>query len=182
MSGKDEMDCSLCGKKIPVHWRRVCEACFKLWELGRKRVKMVKSDGRLGHARVVLVVKTDGEDGDPVGDTAIKSGDLIAAMGAVKLRGTSMGGRFDAPDGTVFVGKSVRHGWMSGGAELVQVPEARAKAMARIVAAFFNALAKAKVDGFNSGRSLLTALAEGSVTVSDFQEMSDKAMEGKRWR
>lgn len=73
---------------------------------------------------------------------------------------------------------------MSSGSELVQVPESRAKAMAKIISAVFDAIAKARVDGFNEGRNLLKSLADGSTTVDDFSDQCDEAEKGRRprWR
>jgi len=177
---KATMDCDLCRNKIPLHWRHVCDSCFQFWELGRKRQKLGKSEGRLGHANVVLELKFDGEDGNPEKPFEIRSKDLIAAMGAMKLRGTSLHKRFSRPDGAINIGMSERHHWMIGGSELVQVPESRAVAMAKIVAAVFNALARARVDGFNDGRNLLAGLANGQITTGQFDAMSEKVADGRR--
>ncbi len=52
--------------------------------------------------------------------------------------------------------------------------------MARVVAAFYNAIAKARVDGFNEGRNLLTGLASGSVSLESFSEQADNSRVGKK--
>lgn len=191
------VECNLCRKEkkcpsqsygsLGIHswqWRKVCPDCYVLWEIGKKRAKVDKAEAADGHAKIVLEVKVDGKDGDPLGDTTIRSKDIIAAMGATGLRGTSLGGRFNTPKGTVFVGQSNTASWMSGGSELVKVPESRAKAMSKIVSAIFNAIAKARIDGFNEGRNLLKSLAEGRTTVDDFSDQCDEAEKGKRprWR
>ncbi len=160
-------------------WRGVCPDCYKFWEVGKKKDKLLASDGKMGHAKVILVLKVDGKDGDPKGATTVKSADIIAAMGAVKLKGTSQGGPFHKPMGTIFIGESNRNSWMMGASELVQVPEARAKAMAKIVSAVINALALSYANGFQAGRNILAGLAKGEVRIETFSELSDKAARGK---
>ena len=188
---KPTIECRLCRKEYELkhsfhenrpidEWTKVCVDCKKLWELGKKREKAAKADGKLGHAAVKLVIKTDGREGDPKGDTTIKSGDIIAAMGGVKLKGTSIVGRFSTPKGTIQIGRAGEWDW--GGTEIIQVPEARAKAMDKVLSAFHAALAKARVDGFNEGRNLLAGLADGSVKVADYSEQADNARVGKRPR
>lgn len=191
MADNDKIECVLCGKKYPVNkgfgssrgplisgWRKVCDPCVTLWEVGKKRAKTV--EGKLTTARVLLKMKTDGRAGDPEKVVEIKSADIAAAMGAVKLRGTSAAGRFDRADFNI--GQDANHGWMDGGSEIVEVPEARAKAMKKIIETIFNALAAARVDGFNEGRNLLTGLATGSVQIDDFTDQTEQAGKGKRPR
>ena len=192
----DDNECVLCRKpklKAGLHgqldWRKICTNCVKLWELGKKTVilnKAEQGDGKLGYASVILVFPTDGRQGEPGGATEFKSADIIAAMGAVKLKGTSLNKRFSQPEGTVVVGDSINkdaNAWnFTGGRELVSVPTSRAQAMRKILGCVFNAIAQARIDGFNEGRNLLKGLATGSVTIDDFTEQSDEAAEGRRPR
>ena len=187
----EDIECVLCRKKYPMHrgygsqgqisgWRKVCDHCIKLWELGKKKTTLAKTDGKMGHAAVKLVLKMDGRDGNEKGDTTIKSADIIAAMGGVKLKGTSLVGRFSAPEGTIRIGKSGEYDW--GATEVVQVPEARAKAMDKILNAFHSALANVRVDGFNHGRNLLAGLAKGELRIETFDEQVNNARAGRKPR
>lgn len=113
MDEKNLVECVLCRKEKDSPkwsggwaWSKVCPECRVFWELGKKKEKLAKSEGKAGHAKVIFEMKTDGKDGDPLGDTTIRSKDIIAAMGATGLRGTSISGRFSTPEGTVFVGRS----------------------------------------------------------------------------
>lgn len=192
----DDNECVLCRKPTlksqpfsGYDWRKICTNCFKLWELGKQTTKLNKAeqgDGKLGYASVILVFPTDGRQGEPGGATEFKSADIIAAMGAVKLKGTTLTKKFSQPEGTVVVGQSINkdaNSWnYTGGRELVSVPTSRAEAMRKILGCVFNAIAQARIDGFNEGRNLLKGLATGSVKIDDFTEQSDEAAEGRRPR
>lgn len=194
-AGTDKIRCTLCRKDkkyLPpyvggseIHPAdRVCNECKRLWELGRKREKAAKADEALTFARVTLEVALNPAKGLPQGDMTLRSTDLIAAMGATKLRGTDMGGRWEKPENAIGIGfKNDKDTYyIPDGNELVQVPKARATAMAKIISCFYNALAKARVDGFNEGSSLLKRLAEGGVSLDSFSVQCDNARAGRKPR
>jgi len=183
-----EMKCRLCRKTKKLHqnfgvgdwsWRGVCNECFRLWELGKKAEKAAKADGTDIFVAVKLALKLDGKHRDAIPETQIRSTDIIAAMGAVKLRGTEMGGPWHGVTPKFHIGDS-GSGWDFGGFERVKVAKSRAAAMKRIIDAFMGALARVRLDGFTDGRNLLAGLAKGWVKVSDFDEKADNAAAGRK--
>lgn len=121
--------------------------------------------------------------GDPGSSAAIKGTDVVAAMGGISLRGTAMGGNWrNGVENHSIVELQDKDDYLYVGGQSVEftAPKARVLAMKRVVAAFFNAIAKARVEGFNEGRNLLTGLARGEVTLESFSEQADNARVGKK--
>lgn len=195
--GEKKIECRLCRKekawRSPYQefrneisdWSRICNDCTALWELGKKTVAATKADGKDTQGRVHIEVPTDPHRGKPDGATGVRGKDIMTAMGGVSLRGTAMGnpwrGKGDKDIVDISGGADDEDGSYIGGGSLdFKVPKARAEAMRRVVVAFYNAIAKARVDGFNEGRNLLRGLAEGSVRIEDYSEQADNARAGKK--
>ncbi len=195
-----KVECVLCRKEKPspkttyaglniFSWeqRRVCPDCVNLWELGGKADKASKADGKPARVEVPSLVPVHPKLGDANGTTEINGLDIIAAMGGISIRGTEAGSRFASGEKLNIVEHQDSDDWVYiGGQSLpVSVPQKRAVSMKKIVSAFLNAIAKARVDGFNEGRNLLSGLAKGEISLEDYSEQADNARAGrkprKRW-
>lgn len=167
-------------------WSKVCRTCEELWELGKKTMAATKADGKGTQARVYIHVPTHAKMGDALGPVEVDGKDIMRALGGVSLRGTAMGGAFRGPGRENIVSISSASDpddnlYISGGGSLdFKVPKERAEAMKRVIVGFFNAIAKARVDGFNEGRNLLLGLAHGHVSLESFSEQADNARVGKK--
>jgi hypothetical protein len=191
-----EIECRLCRKKYecpPAYhhgrkideWSKVCQPCHDMWELGKKAAKAARADGKDMEAMVPQTVPTNTKLGNVEGPTDIKGLDVIAAMGAVSLRGTEMGSRFGGSGERInIVSHQDERDWVyiAGQSLTIKVPKARAMAMQKIVTAFLNAIAKARVEGFNEGRNLLLGLAKGEVSLETYSEQADNSRVGKKPR
>ena len=170
-------------------WSKVCNDCEALWELGKKTISATKADGKECEATAYVNVPTDAKMGDPKAPIEIRGKDIQTAVGGVSLRGTAMGDPWEKVKGGI---KNVSitgatdendHYYISGGGCLsFKVPASRAEAMKRIIAGFYNAIAKARVDGFEEGRNLLLGLAKGDVSLETFSEQADNTRAGKKPR
>jgi hypothetical protein len=189
------IECVLCRKKYDTAvvdvartnrinaWSRVCNDCVGLWEEGKRSRTANKRDGKPIVAAVINKVELEGRAGNPQAETELRALDIIMAMGATKLRGTDAGDIWRGDKPAVFIGRENEgheHYAYLGGSERVRVPRARAEAMARIIAAFYDACAKARVRGFDEGRNLVAALARGEVKVEDYSAKVDNARAGYR--
>lgn len=164
-------------------WAKVCTDCVELWEIGKRAAKASKEEGKPVQAYVHREVPVNAKMGKADGSVEVKGSDIIAAMGAIKLRGTEAGkGLSFKHDRIKIVEVQDEKDWqyVGGQTEVVQVPQSRAAAMKRIFAAFYNAIAKARVDGYNEGRNLLAGLAKGEVRLDDFEERCDNVRAGKK--
>jgi hypothetical protein len=165
-------------------WSKVCRDCEKLWELGKKTMAATKADGKETTARAHIDTPTTPKRGDPQGPTEVRGKDIMLALGGIGLRGTELGRRFGDKGEIISITQSTDDGdnwYISGGGSVdFKVPRARAEAMKRIVGAFFNAIAKARVDGFNEGRNLIAALAKGEVSLDSYSEQVDNSRVGKK--
>jgi hypothetical protein len=167
-------------------WVKVCKECRALWELGKKTAAATKTDGKELVASVHLELPTDYRSGDAKGSVEVRGKDIMTAMGGVSLRGTAMGDRWRKKEQERISIDELQDEdddrYVGGGSMDFTVPKSRAEAMARVVRGFFNAIAKARVDGFNEGRNLLSALAKGEVSLEDYSEQADNARAGKKPR
>lgn len=194
------IECVLCRKKKEYRqpystggseisaWSKVCNDCEAFWELGKKAAKATKADGKEMRASAPSEVPVHPKMGDPKASVVVKGTDIMAALGGISLRGTARGDTWrDGVENYSIVELQDRGDWTYVGGQSVTftAPKARIVAMQRIVAGFLNAIAKARVDGFNEGRNLLTGLASGSVSLESFSEQADNARAGrkpkKRW-
>jgi len=194
-----KVTCTLCRKEkdspkttytaLGIHsWqqRAVCPDCVNIWEIGKKTMAASKADGKDTEARVHIEVPEHlhARMGDPLGVTAVRGKDVMTAMGGVSLRGTEIGGRGHNSEKDIVNISATQDdrdtSYIGGGTLSFKVPKARAEAMKRVVAAFFNIVAKARVDGFNEGRNLLAGLAKGTVKLEDFSEQADNSRVGKK--
>lgn len=190
-----KIDCVLCRK--PKIWRspyqkfrndinestKVCNDCFDFWELGKKTAKATQADGKDTKTSVPIKVPISVRMGNPEGPTEVLGKDVMAAMGGVGLRGTELGGKWHGhPTHINLVNHQDKEDsfYIGGGSLEFKVPVARSNAMKKIMVAFFNAIAKARVDGFNEGRNLLTALANGDVSLETYSERADNARVGRK--
>jgi hypothetical protein len=195
MSDQNIVECVLCRKKkeSPRHdgnwnWSRVCPECESFWELGKRAAKASRADGKDHEVLVPSLVPMSPKLGDVSGPVEIKGLDIIAAMGGASIRGTAMGSRFGGSGERMsIVSSQDKDDWeyISGGSLPVKVPNSRAVAMKKIFTAFLNALAKARVEGFDEGRNLLLGLSKGEVSLDTFSEQADNSRAGikpkKRW-
>ena len=166
-------------------WSKVCCECEKMWELGKKTMAASKSDGKGDYGARPHRNAYDAEAGGSArlyGSS--RKGHYDGARRRL-LRGTQIGRRFGEKGEIISVTKSTDDddNWYIGGGSLeFKVPRARAEAMGRVVGAFFNAIAKARVDGFEEGRNLLSGLAKGTVSLESFSEQADNTRAGKKPR
>lgn len=168
-------------------WTRVCNDCTAIWEVGKKAMAATKADGKDVEARVYVEIPTDHRMGDPKGDAVVRGKDIMAAMGGIGLRGTVIGSRWHGGKKTIVIISEKNDerdgGYVSGGGSLeFKVQKNRAEAMRRVVSAFYNAIARARVYGFNEGRSLLAGLAKGELKLENFSQQVDNARLGRKPR
>lgn len=169
-------------------WSKVCKECSAIWELGKKTLAANKADGKDYEAVAYINVPTESKMGDPKGPTEVHGKDIMLAMGGVSLRGTDLADpwtRTKTVETVDITGTQDEKdsSYVSGGGSLrFKAPKARAQAMKRVIAAFYNAVAKARVDGFEEGRNLLLGLASGHVKLDEFSEQADNTRAGRKPR
>lgn len=192
----DMIQCRLCrkdGKRKDwrgigdvEEWSRICDECRGFWELGKKAAKAAAADGKEFDVSVPNdIPAANPKLGDPKGPTEIKGKDVVTAMGGISLRGTEAGKAFNGADKRInLVELQDREDWMyvGGGSMRFKAPKSRAEAMKRILTAMANAVAKARVAGFDEGRNLLAGLASGNVSLDQFSEQTDNSRAGKKPR
>jgi len=191
--------CTLCRKEkdspkttytaLGIHsWqqRGVCPDCVNIWEIGKKTMAATKTDGKDTEARARVEVPAHllTKMGDPLGVTAVRGKDIMTALGGVSLRGTEIGNRWHNSGKDIVNITAVQDDkditYVGGGELCFKVPKARAEAMKRVVCAFYNIVAKARVDGFEEGRNLLLGLSQGKVSLEEFSEQADNSRVGKK--
>lgn len=171
--------CVLCNDpELTYDTDAICGDCRGSWKVGVEVKKMRKTEEKIVKALVEWYPHMSAHHGDVEGNTDLHWTDIAAAMGAVSLSDSGLdwfGGRPRE------IGDSANPSFGSKSQELVQVPEARALAMEKILRAFHNGVAKAKADGIDEGRNLLLGLARGEVKLSDYDETTAAAaMQRKR--
>lgn len=189
-----EIECRLCRKKIPWkkwgpanridEWRKVCDSCIEQWKVGKRAMGVEKKEAKdkmIGSSTPNHLPNIP-KFGDPKGPTEITAKDVITAIGGVTTRGTSE--RFFGHKTDIEIvepqDKEEFYTYINGGSQKFQVQKSRAEAMKKIVTAFLNAIAKAKVEGMQEGRGLLAGLAKGTLQVADFSEISDRLAKGRK--
>ena len=199
MTEQVKVTCTLCRKEKNspkqtysangIHsWqhRGVCPDCVSIWEIGKKTMAASKVDGKDSEARVQIEVPAHllTKMGDPLGPTQVRGKDVMTALGGVSLRGTEIGSRWHGGKKDIVNisetqdDRDTSH--IGGGTLNFKVPKARAEAMKRVFAAFYNIVAKARVDGFNEGRNLLLGLSKGEVSLESYSQQTDNARAGKK--
>lgn len=193
------IECKLCRKpkvwRSPYNsyenqiseWSKVCDDCVALWELGKKTIAATKTDGKETEGTVYIDLPTDPRMGDPKASTEVRGKDIQTALGGVSLRGTAMGDRWNKRGAenisiTAPIDKNDRWYTSGGGSLSFKVPKARAETTRRIASGFYNAIAKARVEGFEEGRNLLLGLSKGTVSLDSFSEQADNTRAGKKPR
>lgn len=169
--------CGLCNKEDTLNDVPVCNTCRSAWTIGKRTIAMKKDEEKLVKAIVEWYPHMAAHQGDVEGPTDLHWTDIAQAMGAISLRDSGLDWYSGKPRE---IGDAAHPTFGSKSQELVQVPESRARAMEKILRAFYNGVAKAKAEGIDEGRNLLAGLARGTIKISDFDETAEAARMQRR--